>query len=123
MIQGRVRRHEGLHAEIPLRILGQGRAETLTVTIDTGFTDYLVLPNETIQFLRPPVRRETNVLLASDNILDLNVYDAMVELDGETFEIEVYEAEGDPLVGMALLTGFRLDVEVTSGGEVRVEGL
>ena len=95
----------------------------MTALVDTGFTDYLVLPSATIRRLRLPPRRSTDILLAGDLKVQMGVFDALVEFDGERFEIEVCEAEGEPLVGMALLTGFRLTVEVTTGGAVTVERL
>ncbi len=38
-------------------------------------------------------------------------------------QVDIYQLDGPPLVGMALLTGFRLTVEVTNGGTVTVERL
>jgi hypothetical protein len=53
----------------------------------------------------------------------LGVYDARVLWRGQERFVPVYEAEGGPLVGMSLLRGSRLTVEVEPGGDVVIEDL
>lgn len=53
----------------------------------------------------------------------LGVYDARVLWRGRERFVPVYEAEGDPLVGMSLLRGSRLTIEVEPGGDVVIEDL
>ena len=105
MIREQVRHDDGFHAEIPLRIIGIGVTRDLILTIDTGLTEYLVLPPETIRELRLKRRYEKDILTAGEREMNINVYDA----------------EGPPPIGMALLTGRRPSIHVTTGGEVTVE--
>lgn len=93
----------------------------MTAVIDTGSTDYLTLPRERIHDLRLEFRQRKPYLIADEKEATFDTYAAFVEFDGETFEIDVLEQEGVPLIGMTLLMGCRLSVHITTGGEVTVE--
>lgn len=94
---------------------------TLTAVIDTGFTDYLTLPTSTVQRLGLIRKTTKPALLAGEQTIDMECFYGMVELDGERFQIDVYQIEGHPLVGMALLAGCRLSLHIMDGGEVVIE--
>jgi hypothetical protein len=51
------------------------------------------------------------------------MYRATVIWDGKTQIVDVAASEADPLVGMSLLYGFQLHVEVVAGGTVTIEAL
>jgi predicted aspartyl protease len=50
-------------------------------------------------------------------------YKATVEWNGTPRDIEVDAADSDPLVGMALLAGHELHIQVVAGGAVTVEAM
>ena len=52
----------------------------------------------------------------SDSVFD--IYETAVTWDGTSRRIAVDEVECDPLVGMSLLYGFELTVQVVDGGQV-----
>lgn len=52
-----------------------------------------------------------------------DVYEAIVVWDEQLLTIPIDEAESDPLVGMSLMEGYRLTVEVIEGGLVKIEKL
>jgi predicted aspartyl protease len=52
-----------------------------------------------------------------------SVYSGTVTWDGQSTHIEIDEAETDPLVGMSLLYGWELRIQVVDGGSVTVETL
>ena len=57
----------------------------------------------------------------SETLLDL--YIAIVIWDGQYREIYIAESETEPLLGMSLLYGYRLQVDTIEGGSVKVESL
>jgi len=68
-------------------------------------------------------RRRGRALLAdgSESIFDID--DGTVIWDGQPRHIAVDEADMIPLVGMALLEGFELIVQVRSSGQVIIRAL
>ena len=57
----------------------------------------------------------------SESVFD--IYEATVDWDGETRRVPVDEAETAPLIGMSLLEGYELTVQVQRGGSVTVKAL
>ena len=53
----------------------------------------------------------------------LNVYMARVVWHGRERDVLVSEVEGEPLVGISLLYGSRLTVDVIEGGSAAIEEL
>jgi predicted aspartyl protease len=51
------------------------------------------------------------------------IYKASVIWDGQEQIIDVAASDADPLVGMGLLYGFKLQIEAIEGGCVTIEGL
>ncbi len=114
----------GREAVVPLAILCSGgtRVEVEAV-IDTGFTGHLTLSADVIRSLALSERGFVEVALADGGTIALGVYDARVLWRGRERFVPVYEAEGGPLVGMSLLRGSRLTMEVEPGGDVMIEDL
>lgn len=111
-------------ATIPLRIYGlTGIAQDIVAAIDTGFTDYLTLPHDIILNLQFPPAGSTRVMLADGSYTWLGLFSATVDWDGTSVDITVLEADGGPLVGMSLLSGFAVYLEVVDGGNVEVSRL
>lgn len=124
MIVGRVT-PDGREAIIPLTLV-RGRAgetRTLEAVVDTGFTDRLTLPPEIVEELGLPLRGSADVILADGGIETLPMYRARLLWYGQERAIRTYAASGDPLVGMALLTGSELRVRVMRSGTVEIEEL
>jgi hypothetical protein len=53
----------------------------------------------------------------------MDVFEATVLWDARERDVAVLVAEGAALVGMALLSGYRVTLEVEDGGSVRIEAL
>lgn len=62
-------------------------------------------------------------LLADGSECLFDVYAAKVVGDGKERRVLVDEAGADPLVGMGLMTGYELNVQVRSGGKVTIKRL
>ena len=111
-------------AIVPLTLLGSGGARVeVEAIIDTGFTGHLTLPVGVVRSLALPRRGFLEVELADGSTTALRVYDARVLWSSRERPVPVYEAEGGALVGMALLRGSRLTIDVEPGGEVVIEDL
>ena len=104
---------------LPLTIYGDnGQAEPIQLVMDTGFTDALTLPPATIQRLNLPFRETALFSLGDGSDVSFNLYTVTVDWDGQARQIPVLEAEGEPLVGMSLLYGYRLLADIVDGGQV-----
>ena len=109
-------------AEIPLEIKGaDGHKTEIKAVIDTGFTDYLTLPPETITSLRLVFRELSEFVLANGNLAAFESYTATVIWDGAEKSVMVLASEGGPLIGMSLLYGFRVILDVVDGGIITIE--
>jgi predicted aspartyl protease len=49
-----------------------------------------------------------------------NIYEAVVIWDGTLLTIPVDEADSEPLVGMSLMEGYQLTIQVSEGGQVEL---
>ncbi len=124
MITGRVA-SDGSEAVIPMTLLRGDAGETRPVeaVIDTGFTDRLTLPPDVVEELRLPFRGSVEVILADGVVETLPMYRARMLWHGKERTIRAYAAPGDPLVGMALLSGSELRMQIRGGGRVEIEEL
>jgi len=55
--------------------------------------------------------------------LSFEIYKASVIWDGIEQVVDVAASEADPLVGMGLLYGFKIQIEAVEGGRVTIEAL
>ncbi len=114
---------DGREAVVSLKVMGTDPARDTTniqVVIDTGFTGHLILPPETVRSLSLPERGFIEVELADGGMTTLGAYEAHVLWHGRPRRVPVYEADGGPLIGMSLLRGSTLTVDVIPSGEVTI---
>ena len=120
MIEGTV--NERLEAAITLTVGGAPGSESrVDAVIDTGYSGQLTLPPRVVAGLglqRIGVSRAT---LGDGSRVDFDVYNATVRWLGNTVDVHVDEAEAVPLVGMDLLHGHHLQIDVKHGGRVLIE--
>jgi len=120
MITGEINANR--EAEIPLKIRGaDGREVEIKAVIDTGFTDYMTLPPEIITSLSLTFRELNEFVLADGNIVAFESYTGTVIWDGAEKSVLVLASVGGPLVGMSLLHGYRVILDVVDGGSVTIE--
>jgi clan AA aspartic protease len=93
------------------------------LVIDTGFTGFLSLPASIIATLDLPWSASDIVTLGDGSETLFDLYTATVIWAGQCREIYVAEAETEPLLGMLLLYGYRLQVDTIEGGTVKIEAL
>jgi clan AA aspartic protease len=121
MITGVVRSGEG---RIRLTVKGrQGREQEIEAVLDTGYTASLTLPPVVIQALGLRWQTVERFRLADGSLCIFDVYEAKVLWDAKLRQILVDEANADPLVGMRLLKGHELRMQVRYRGKVTIKRL
>ena len=122
MITGMVNAHrEAIIGLIVQDANGQGH--DIDTVIDTGFTGCLTLPTALIAALGLTWRGYATAVLGDGSLQQFDVYAATVIWDGQACVVEVDAAETDPLVGMELLYGYEVRIQVIDGGPVTIEVL
>lgn len=100
-----------------------GQERDVEVIIDTGFDGSLALPSAIINALGLPWRRRGRALLADGRETLFDIYEATIIWDGEPRRLAVDAVDAAPLIGMRLLEGYELRIEVVCGGSVVVKRL
>ena len=118
MISGIVHNFEPI---IPLSIRGSdGKTYKQDAIVDTGFDGWLSLPSDLIAQLDLKWKRRGRAILADGSECLFNVYEAIVIWDGNPLTIPIDEADSDPLIGMSLMEGYQLTVQVFEEGLVEL---
>ena len=113
----------GQYATLPLVLQGRhGPEDPLNAIIDTGFTGFLTLPLPRIAQLGFPYQGLIDARLGNGSAAEFDMFAGTVLWDGHLREGIVLAVDGTPLIGMALLAGSRLCLEVTTGGRSPLSG-
>ncbi len=111
-------------AVISLTVRGpNGQEQEIEAVIDTGFDGSLTLSPALLTALGLPWRRRGRALLADGNESVFDIYEATVIWDGTARRVSVDEVDVMPLVGMALLYGYELTMQIVEGGRVLLKPL
>jgi clan AA aspartic protease len=122
MITGKVTANR--EAVIELEIVGSNqRKEKVEAVIDTGFNGYLTLPSDLINSLKLQLAGNRRATLGDGNVVILDVYLAKVLWHGQERDVLVLQADGGPLVGMSLLYGSRMTLDIVDDGDVIIDAL
>ncbi|HWQ32703.1 MAG TPA: hypothetical protein VNQ79_07450 [Blastocatellia bacterium] len=94
------------------------------VVIDTGFNDYLYLPENLVTAWALPFVMSGSVELADGSVIIADLYEAHLNWLGRAVRVSVLAGPpaGDSLLGMKLLAGCRIELDEQTR-EVRVESL
>lgn len=96
---------------------------TVDAVIDTGFTSFLSLPLSIITDLGLTWHYRDVGTLGDGSEVVFELYKASVIWDGQNQMIDVVASDAEPLVGMGLLYGFKLQIEAVEGGRVTIEAM
>jgi len=121
MMQGYVNRN--YEAIISIVVNNKSKFQSINAVIDTGFTGFLSSPIAIITELDLTWSYRDRGTLGDGSETLFDIYDAMVIWDGKYQEIEINSAETDPLIGMSLLRGYRLQVDAIKNGLVTITAL
>jgi len=98
----------------------EGKIYTQDAIVDTGFNGWLSLPPDLIDQLILTWKRRGRAILGDGSECVFNVYEAIVIWDGNYLTIPIDEADSEPLVGMSLMEGYQLTVQVFEEGSVEI---
>ena len=111
-----------LAPRVPVVVSGSnGISQTAIATVDTGFTGWLTLPLAIIRRLNLTRYGQRPATQADGTVGIFDVYGAQVSWHEKQRPALVHQTAGEPLVGMALLEGNWLRVDVPEGGTVLIE--
>lgn len=114
----------GREAAIDLAVGGPANVERVVrAVIDTGFDGWLALPPDLVADLALVRTGQQRGVLANGSEILVEVHEAIVLWDGRPREVAVSVIGGKPLIGMALLRGYELTMQVVDGGGVRIAEL
>jgi len=122
MISGWVNSYREAIVHLPVRGL-DGREQGIEAVIDTGFNGYLTLPPDLISALDLPFRRSGRALLGDGSAVTFDIHEAVILWGGQPRRIPVDVADTEPLLGMSLLEGHELNVQVIQGGKAFIRPL
>ncbi len=116
--------HGGLEASIPLDLAApDGSRVEVDFAIDTGFAEEMTLPPDIIDQFNLPTFRQLTLTMADGAAYDGDTYVGSQRWHSRVREIEVISVDGDPLIGMRLLSGSNLSIDAEPGGAVTVSEL
>jgi clan AA aspartic protease len=91
------------------------------MSIDTGFNGFLTLPPALVIALGLIRRSRGRALLANGSEELFDIYGVTVLWDGQQRYVEADAVDTTPLVGMSLLDGYDLHIQVADGGQVVIQ--
>jgi clan AA aspartic protease len=99
-----------------------GQPQNVEAVVDTGFNGFLTLPPALIAALGLPWLCRQQGQLADGSFQAFDVYVATVDWDGQQRSVEVEATDAQPLLGMALMQGAELRIQVVPGGSMTIAG-
>jgi clan AA aspartic protease len=121
MMQGYV--NTSYEAVISVVVKYNSKLKSINAVIDTGFTGFLSLPQSLIDELELPWSYSDFATLGDGSETLFDIHDASVIWDGQFRQIEINSANTEPLLGMRMLRGYRLEVDTIQGGLVTIKAL
>jgi clan AA aspartic protease len=100
-----------------------GHQEEVEAVIDTGFDGCFSLPPALIALLGLAWQRRGRALLADGTESIFDIHEGIVIWDGQPRRIAVDVVDMVPLVGMSLLEGHELNIQVRPTGRVEIRAL
>ena len=120
MITGLV--NSRLEAVLHLEVFDKaGVANRVSAIVDTGFGGFLTLPVSAIRSFELRSLGRHPGMLADGSRVFFDVYAGEVLWNGQRQRVEIHSADAEPLLGMALLNGHELKIDVRTGGSVEIE--
>lgn len=99
------------------------RFQPVEVVLDTGFGGDLLLQPDILQQLAVSEHDQVEAKLANGQDIKLDSWRGTVLWHDRPFSVIVLQAGGEPLLGMNLLRGSRVTLDVQVDGDVVIEEL
>jgi clan AA aspartic protease len=116
MITGTIQRRWEAMVQISVGVPGGDELREIEALLDTGFNGSLTLPPTVVEELGLVWRTRSGLFLANGKKERIDVYAADVMWDGTRRRILVDATGTVPLVGMSLLAGYELRIQVVKDG-------
>ena len=115
---------DDLQAWVSMELLAEsGELVSIDVVLDTGFNGQLALSTSIIQQLELLEDISRLAVTATGDRVSLATYRGTVLWDEQPRIVEVVQADSEPLLGMELLLGCRVTLDVRGGGAVTIDSL
>jgi clan AA aspartic protease len=112
--------NDDLESYVPLTVTGPLGSVHFQALVDTGFNESLTLPPHLVRTLGLPFEVTAEATLDDGSTTTFDSFVGTVLWLGEEREVIVLSADGGPLLGMALVHGCDLNIEMISGGRVTI---
>jgi clan AA aspartic protease len=89
--------------------------------VDTGFNGWLSLPPDLVVILELPWQRRGRAILADGSESIFDIYEATILWDGQPVTLPIDEADSYPLIGMSLMDGYELTIQIVDSGTVTLK--
>ena len=111
-------------ATVRLHILdGNRQSQSIDAIIDTGFSGFMNLPTAVVAALGLPWVSQDKTQLIDGRIVHVEIYSATVIWNGKPRIIDIQALGGYALIGMRMLAGHDLAMQVTDGGPVSIDAI
>jgi clan AA aspartic protease len=111
-----------LHALLPVTLRAPGQPDiNIEFVIDTGFTDYLTLPQSAVTALGLPFLNDVVINLADDSYATVPLHEATILWHGVEQQVPVFATGKRPLLGTALLHGSEMVMQFADNGLVTID--
>ena len=100
-----------------------GRDQEVEAVLDTGFDGWLSLPSTLLAELGFEWRRRGRAFLADGSKSVFDIYEGVVIWDGQPCRVPIHAADVTPLVGMSLLDGYEISIQMRPSGKVTIRRL
>lgn len=111
-------------AKVPLVVLGpNGGEQGVAAIVDTGFSGFLTLPSSVIGVLELPWLGRGQALIGDGSHHPFDLYRAIIIWHGMPRPVQVAAVETEPLLGISLLYGHELRIQIVEEGAVIIEAL
>ena len=101
----------------------KGETREVDAVVNTGFNGFLVLPPELVEEMEMPFLHYSRSFLADDREMTLQTHQATINWNGDARRVRAIASGSAALVGMQLLEGHRLEMDIRPGGTVQIHSL
>ncbi len=101
---------------------GEERRHEMEAVLDTGFSGFLALPSDVIEALGLEQVGWEEFVTASGAKYFPGKYEAIIVFGRREQMVEIVEA-AEPLIGAALLSGYKVCITYEEGGPVEIEAV
>jgi clan AA aspartic protease len=115
--------HQGVVAQVRVRLIGPDTSVVVTAIIDTGYNGALSIPQSLADQLRLPRGFLVQMTTADGHAAPAFTAKLGVEWDGVVFQTNASCFGNDVILGMTALAGHRLTMDVLPGGVVEITKL